>query len=110
MRAARGHPDERKGGSVNADKLLRWIVVIVVVVFAVVAIVLFTQVGAANKEAARARTNATALYDYLREEAPLLRARHHELCARIDTLAVKARYHTWGCGGTEVPKDPPPPQ
>jgi hypothetical protein len=94
----------------NVDKLLRWIVGIVVVVFVVVAIVLFGKINAAEKKAERAQKNVTALYDYLKEDAPLHRARHHELCARIDTVSERTKYHKWGCGTTEVPKDPPPPQ
>lgn len=93
----------------NADKLLRWIVGIVVVVFVVVAFVLFGRIRAANDKAEMASQRTTQLYEYLKEEAPALRRRHQELCARIDTVAERTKYHKWGCGGTEVPKDPPPP-
>jgi type VI protein secretion system component VasK len=92
----------------TADKLLRWVVGILVVVFVIVAVWFCVCLRKANDKAEQADRHATQLYEYLKEEAPALRARHHELCARIDTLAVHIKFHTWGCDVAEVPKDPPP--
>jgi hypothetical protein len=82
--------------------MLRWVVLVVVIVFAAVAFMLFKKADLADRK-------AEALHGYLSEQAPLVRGRLEVLCARIDTVAVAAKRLPWGdCTTiTGVPKDPP---
>ena len=86
------------------DKLLRWVVLVVVIVFAVVAFVLYKKADLADRK-------AEALHEYLLQQAPLVRGKLQVHCERIDSVAVAAKRSPWGgCDQIAgVPKDPPNP-
>lgn len=86
------------------DKLLRWLTLIFFLLFVAVTVYLYVHLSARDK----------VLGDYLREEAPLLRARHQEVCKAVDSLLtvnhIVLPTSEWrGCEMiAEVPKDPEP--
>jgi hypothetical protein len=86
------------------DRLLRWVVLIVVIVFAVIAFVIYKKADLADRK-------ADALHAYLWEQAPLVRGKLEVYCQRIDSVAVAAKRQPWGdCVNVATPpKDPPKP-
>jgi hypothetical protein len=84
------------------DRLLRWVVAIIVIVFAVIAFLTYKKADLADRK-------AEALHAYLSEQAPLVRAKFKTHCERLDTLAVAVKRDPWGrCDDAAgVPKDPP---
>jgi hypothetical protein len=86
------------------DRLLRWVGLIVVIVFVVAAYVIYKKADLADRK-------ADALHAYLLEQAPLVRGKLIVYCERIDSVAVAAKRQPWGgCGDVATPpKDPPKP-